>query len=174
MMFDEKITEQLKSFVHADESERNYEEAALLLLKVSGNKVEYKNNLANLDSKKQHIAKRLSQYLEFRLKALTREQVSQMSQKAEKIVKEIPATEQRYAIGKREDHDSLPDEIQACYKECHNIMKLQQQLHMKLRSLVLTDAPCPDSEVFPFVKEIIELDKKRLSNWKKYDNYKAK
>lgn len=173
MQFDPKITKQMQEFVHADEKDRDYREAAMLLLKVSGNRVEYNNNVANLDSKKQHILKRLSQYLEFRLKAMTKEEVAEMKKKADKIVAEAPKTEERYRTGIRDDHDSLPDEILAAYKEANDCIQKQKQLHLKIRSLALADAPCPDSELFPFVKEIIELDKKRLERWKTYDSYKA-
>lgn len=172
MNFDPIVTARLQEFVHADEADRNYSEAAVLLLKVSGNKVEYRNNIANLESKKSHILARLRSYLDFRLAALTKEQVSEMSVKAAAIVKEIPEQEQRFKAGKRADHDSLPDEIVAAYKEVNIILQKQKQLHLKIRTLALADAPCPQSELFPFVKEIIELDKERLAKWKLYDEYK--
>lgn len=174
MQFDEKLTEQMKAFVHADEKDRDYKEAALVLLKVSGNRVEYRNNLDNLESKKAHILKRLSQYLEFRLKALTKEQVREMEEKAVKIIANIPKEEERINFGMRQDHDSLPEEMLAIYKEVNIILQKQKQLHLKIRSLALSNAPCPDSELYPFVKEIIELDKERLAKWKKYDSFNNK
>lgn len=173
MNFDPVLTEKMQSFVNADEKDRDYKEAAKVLLKVSGNKVEYNNNIANLDEKKAHILQRLRQFLEFRLKALTREQVQEMKDKADSIVKEIPKNEEKIAFGKRADHENLPDEIVSAYKEINIILQKQKQLHLKIRSLALANSPCPDSELYPFVKEIIELDKKRLGNWKKYDSYKA-
>lgn len=172
MNFDPVITKQMSDFVNADEKKRDYEAAALILLKVSGNKVEYKNNIANLETKKSHILKRLKQYLEFRLKAVTHEQVAEMSQKTEKIVADIPNQERKHAVGRRIDHDKLPDDVVAAYKEVNIILQKQKQLHLKIRSLALADATCPDSELYPFVKEMIELDKKRLANWELYDNFK--
>jgi len=35
----------------------------------------------------------------------------------------------------------------------------------------LEDATCPDSERYPFLKEIIALDKKRVENWDIYDHF---
>ena len=171
MNFDPNITKQMQAFVNADETERNYEDAALLLLKVSGNKVEYKNNVAHLNSKKAHILARLRSYLDFRLASLTKEQVEEMSLKADNIVENIPNEEKRFKAGKRDDHESLPEDLIAAYKEVNVILQKQKQLHMKMRTLALADAPCPNSEIFPFVKEIIELDKKKLGLWKKYDSY---
>lgn len=75
--------------------------------------------------------------------------------------------------GKRPDHDSLPPEIQACYVENLSVLHRMRETHMQLRSLSLDNHPCPDSERYPFLKELIDLDKKYRANWKKYDTYVA-
>ena len=82
-----------------------------------------------------------------------------------------PTTE--YAKGKRLDHDSLPPEIQACYVE--NLSKVQRmrELHLKLRSMSTMESPCPDSERYPYLQEIIKLDKERRANWNTYDSYRV-
>jgi hypothetical protein len=46
-----------------------------------------------------------------------------------------------------------------------------KELHLKLRTLSGNEATCPDSDRYPFLKEIIELDKKYHGNWKEYDSY---
>ena len=46
-----------------------------------------------------------------------------------------------------------------------------RELHLKLRTLSLDNATCPDSERYPFLKEIINLDKKRVANWDIYDHF---
>lgn len=46
-----------------------------------------------------------------------------------------------------------------------------RELHLKLRSLSLETAPCPDSERYPFLKELIDLDKKMHANWEEYDHF---
>lgn len=78
-----------------------------------------------------------------------------------------------YQKGKRLDHDSLPPEIQACYVE--NLSKVQRmrELHLKLRSMSTMESPCPDSERYPYLQEIIKLDKERRANWNTYDSYRA-
>lgn len=48
-----------------------------------------------------------------------------------------------------------------------------RELHLRLRSLSLDNATCPDSERYPFLKELITLDKKLHSNWEEYDHYVA-
>lgn len=48
-----------------------------------------------------------------------------------------------------------------------------RELHLRLRSLSLENSTCPDSERFPFLKELIALDKKLHANWEAYDHYVA-
>ena len=46
-----------------------------------------------------------------------------------------------------------------------------RELHLKLRTLSLDNATCPDSERYPFLQEIIKLDKKLHENWYTYDHF---
>ena len=79
-----------------------------------------------------------------------------------------------FKAGKRADHDSLPIEIQALYVENGNIIHKMRELHMRLRSLSVENASCPDSERYPFLKELIALDKQYHKNWQIYDSWSAK
>lgn len=78
-----------------------------------------------------------------------------------------------FKSGKRADHDSLPIEIQALYVENGNIIHKMRELHMRLRSLSVENATCPDSERYPFLKELIALDKQYHKNWQVYDSWSA-
>ena len=74
--------------------------------------------------------------------------------------------------GKRDDHDRLPEEIQALYIENLSIMQQMRAIHAQL--VVITNAAqskdyCPDGDRYPLVKEIIALDEKYRSNWLLYD-----
>ena len=75
--------------------------------------------------------------------------------------------------GKRPDHDTLPDEIKALYVENLTLLHEMRELHMKLRSLSVENATCPDSERYPFLKELIAKDKQYHKNWETYDRYVA-
>lgn len=77
----------------------------------------------------------------------------------------------QFAAGKRADHDSLPVEIQALYVENASIMQKMREVHLQLRKLSVENATCPDSERYPFLKELIALDKKYHANWHLYDSY---
>lgn len=171
MNFDPAITQFLSDFVQADQAERDYDKAALVLLRISGNKMRYNAMLRNLDRYKEVIDRELAKYLEFRLAKITREQVDRMQTEANAIVAKSEKTESRIAAGKRPDHDNLPDDVKAAYAETLDILRKQRKLHAAISTLALAQSSCPSSEIYPFVKEIIELDKKRLALWRVYDDF---
>ncbi|MBR6431632.1 MAG: hypothetical protein IKS64_02170, partial [Muribaculaceae bacterium] len=157
--------------------ERDYAEGAMLLLQLTGNQIMYRNLMANPKRNAQFIEYQLKKRLSFRLQQITHEQVEAMQAQVDKIVvnrnlevkQEKPVNE--FKAGKRADHDELPDEIQALYVENLSIVQKMRELHLKLRSLSLANATCPDSERYPFLKELIALDKRLHSNWEQYDHY---
>lgn len=77
----------------------------------------------------------------------------------------------KFKAGIRADHELLPAEIQALYVENASILQKMRELHLTLRNLSLDSVSCPDSERYPFLKELIELDKRYRNNWKVYDSY---
>lgn len=174
---DHKFTEQIKQWLETPEAERDYTVGALYLLKLSGNQILYKNIVAALDKRHDVIEYQLQKYYNFRVKALTHAQVEEMSTQVEAIVAEhIPLAaeaDKQPQKGKREDHDLLPDEIKAKYVENLSILQRMRELHLRLRSLSLENSTCPDSERYPFLKELIALDKKLHANWEAYDRYVA-
>lgn len=178
---DTKFTELLKAWLEAPSDKRDYTVGALYILQLTGNKILYTNLIAQLPKSQEAIEYNIQKHYNFRVLDLTKQQVEEMKVKAEKIVVEVnaeldaldnPSPSEPHQIGKRADHDSLPDEIKALYVENLSLMREIRELHMKMRSLSLTDHPCPNSEIFPFVKEIIKLDKKRRKNWKTYDTFR--
>lgn len=174
---DHKFTEQIKQWLETPETERDYNVGALYLLKLSGNQIMYKNLISQIDRRHDVVDYQLQKYYNFRVQALTHAQVEEMAAQVETIVAEhIPLAanaDQNPAKGRRVDHDSLPDEIKAKYVENLSLLQRMRELHLRLRSLSLDNSPCPDSERFPFLKELISLDKKLHSNWEEYDHYVA-
>lgn len=149
-------------------------------MKLSGNQILYKNIVAALDRRHDVIEYQLQKYYNFRVQALTHAQVEEMAAQVQTIADEHHLTddastepEDERRLGKREDHDSLPDEVKAKYVENLSILQRMRELHLRLRSLSLDNVNCPDSERYPFLKELITLDKKLHSNWEEYDHYVA-
>lgn len=190
-MMDNKFTELIKQWLETPSNQRDYSVGALYLLKLSGNQIMYRNVVAQLDRRHDFVDYQIQKYYNFRVQALTHAQVEEMQEKVNKIVEinnladrlEVrderlegsssphSAIQSPLAKGKRIDHDSLPDEIKAKYVENLSILQRMRELHLKLRSLSLDTAPCPDSERYPFLKELIELDKKMHANWEEYDHF---
>lgn len=175
-MMDNKFTELIKQWLETPSNQRDYSVGALYLLKLSGNQIMYRNVVAQLDRRHDFVDYQIQKYYNFRVQALTHAQVEEMQQQVDVIVAEhisLAANADEHKTGKRDDHDSLPDEIKAKYVENLSILQRMRELHLKLRSLSLDTAPCPDSERYPFLKELIELDKKMHANWEEYDHFVA-
>lgn len=173
---DNKFTELIKQWLETPSNQRDYSVGALYLLKLSGNQIMYRNIVAQLDRRHDFVDYQIQKYYNFRVQALTHAQVEEMQQQVDVIVSEhisLAANADEHKTGKRDDHDSLPDEIKAKYVENLSILQHMRELHLKLRSLSLDTAPCPDSERYPFLKELIELDKKMHANWEEYDHFVA-
>ena len=174
---DNKFTELIGQWLQTPEAEREYTVGALYLLKLSGNQIMYRNIVAQLDRRHDVVEYQLQKYYNFRVQALTHAQVEEMAALVETIVAEnIPLAaeaDKQPQKGKRADHDSLPDDIKAKYVENLSLLQRMRELHLRLRSLSLENATCPDSERYPFLKELITLDKKLHTNWEAYDHYVA-
>ena len=173
---DNKFTELIKQWLETPSNQRDYSVGALYLLKLSGNQIMYRNVVAQLDRRHDFVDYQIQKYYNFRVQALTHAQVEEMQQKVDVIVAEhisLAANADEHKTGKRIDHDSLPDEIKVKYVENLSILQRMRELHLKLRSLSLDTAPCPDSERYPFLKELIDLDKKMHANWEEYDHFVA-
>ena len=176
MALDNKFTELIQKWLETPTDERDYAVGALYLLKLSGNQIMYRNIMANPTSKSEFIEYNIRKYYNFRVQALTHYQVEEMQKQVDVIAQEHFSLEENnpakdFKKGKREDHDSLPDEIQALYVENLSIVQRMREVHLKLRSLSAENATCPDSERYPFLKELIELDKRLHSNWEQYDHF---
>lgn len=170
--FDPEITARMRRFVESDRDGRDYDDAAEILHVVTGNSVQYRmlkrkgaRNFADV------IDRKIRELFEFRLARLTHEEVRAMKAKADAIAASSVESEERLRNGRRADHDRLPEEIQVAYKEALDCLHMQRELHMQIRNLALRNSSCPDSELYPFVKEIIRIDEKRLALWKRYDDF---
>lgn len=183
---DHLFTERLGQWLKAAPDERDYAEGCTMFLQLTGRVVMYKNLLAVRDMPR--LETELQAKYDFRVRGLTHDQVSEMSAHVEMIVENLELSDERKAYacslnsrpssldfkrGKRPDHDTLPPEIQSLYVENLSVLRRMREVHLRLRSLSLVDHPCPDSERYPFLKELIGLDKKYRGNWKAYDEYET-
>lgn len=184
---DNNFTDLIQKWLQSPDNERDYTLGALYLLKLSNNQIMYRNNIATLSRQNTQafISYQLQKFYNFRLAKLTHQQVEEMAHEVQTIADKLhlnttdsaiekSAERKNYKPGKREDHEKLPDEIQALYVENLDILHRMRELHMQLRhisGLSSSKEICQDSDRFPFLKDLIALDKKYHANWEKYDNY---
>ena len=169
---DANFTKQIQDWLMTPADKRDYAQGALFLLKLTGNQIQYRNLMANPRRNAEFIERQLQKRLSFRLQKLTHAQVEEMQSQVNVIAKKLtPNTGESFKQGKRDDHDLLPDEIQALYVENLGIVQRMRELHLKLRSLSTEDNPARDCDRYPYLKELIDLDKKLHANWETYDHY---
>ena len=161
---------------------RTIQDGCLLLLQMENNQIHYQNLLRhpNKGAVMKYLQTELQKRLKIRLANVTHQEVAEMEEKVEFIVKKHFAyqeaaksgtTNEEFRKGKRADHDQLPEEIQARYIENLDLLRKMRELHLKLRTLSTQQVSCPDSERYPFLKELIALDKQLHENWNIYDHY---
>ena len=169
----QEFTKQIQDWLNLPHEQRDYAKGALYLLQLTGNQIQYRNLMANPKRNAAFIERQLQKRLSFRLQKLTHAQVEEMQQKVDTIAKKVltPNSGENFKQGKRDDHDQLPDDIQALYVENLGIVQRMREVHLRLRSLSSEDNPARDCDRYPFLKELIDLDKKLHSNWEAYDHY---
>lgn len=174
---DKEFTTKLQTWLSLPREERDWDEGALMLLQLSGNRIMYRNISVNPVGKAEFIEGKLSQYLEFRLAQLTHEQVMEMQNQVAEIAKAHEGFKaedneaKSFKAGIRVDHERLPDYINALYVENLDLVHRMRELHLRLRTMSTVNSNCADSDRYPFLKEIIRLDKKLHDNWNSYDHY---
>lgn len=188
---DHELTKKMRAWLETPEEQRDLEEGALFVLQLSNNRIMYQGFMRNLKRSAKMITYQLQKYYNFRVKDLTHQEVAEMTEQVKEIVEkdnlqaiptsnkqadaaaDNPSQEVVAAIrkGKRVDHDALPEDVQALYIENLNILQRMRNLHAKLEMLSVEHATCPDSERYPFLKELIALDKQYHENWNTYDHY---
>lgn len=172
----DKFTNKLQEFFNTPEEKRDYDKGALMLLQITGNRIMYRNISFNAKKYAKFINYELRKCFNVRLKNITHEEVVQMQAQVDVIVKDhLSLTEdntaREFKKGKRADHDSLPDEIKALYVENLSITQRMRDVQTQLRLLSVEGKTCPDNDRYPYLKELISLDKKLHENWEKYDHY---
>lgn len=174
-MKNSELIPKVKEWLDANPDERDLASGALLVLQLTNNRIMYQNFMRRPKQYASRIEYELKKKYQFYLQQLTHEQVMEMGKQVEVISKEhnLPNEHEEFKKGKRADHDALPVEIQALYAQNLSIMQQMRRLHMQLQLLSVENSTCPDSERYPFLKELIELDKQYHANWEQYDHYKV-
>lgn len=177
-----KLEIQINNFL--DNKEKSTEDiiaAAHCLLRVNGNRRLYLSILRRPE--------KLCSKLEYELsKAMKIRNDKTQFEEAKKILKKVmPATQKiveentpkpteegkespMSSTGKREDHDKLPEDIQGIYTQQLKIIQQMRELHTRIAIMDETKS-AKSSEMFEMAKQLSDLDKHYIQNWKIYDEY---
>ena len=180
-MKNKELILKVKAYLETKSGERNLEEGALMVLQLTNNRIMYQNFMRRPKHYASRIEYELQKKYNFYVKELTHEEVAQMSRQVKTIAESNHlnekssegTTHEEFKKGKRADHDSLPEDIQALYAENLSIMQHMRRAHTQLQLLSTENSTCPDSERYPFLQELINLDRQYHANWEKYDHYKV-
>ena len=171
-----KLTEQVAQFLDTPDDQRDWNTAALLLLQLTNNTIMYRNLSINPKGKSEFIEGKLRQFLKARRAVEAHDEVNAMQQQVDEIIESRTEFKEKneakdFKAGKRADHDSLPEDIQALYVENLDIVHRMRELHLRLRLLSEDTQLHADSERKPLLDEFISLDKKLHANWDTYDHF---
>jgi hypothetical protein len=178
---DNQLTDRIKVFLEAEPEKRDLLEGAMLLLKLNRNRILYNNIIRRPDKFADKLVYELKKYYRIRLDSMTVEDVVRMDRAvvpAAKATIEAGAPvidadgdtpqEAEVARGKREDHDTLPTEIQQLWTD-------NAELYFKIKSLfeqLKTMEAAPSCDRYEYLVQLKEADAKYRENMRIYDSYK--
>ena len=177
---DKNLTDKLRQFLETPNEQKDWNAGAILILQLTNNPIMYRNISLNPKGKADFILGKLQQFLKARCEIENHNEIMSLQSTVNEIVEQRtefsnpdtnPATD--FKAGKRADHDTLPEDIQALYVENLDIVHRMRELHLQLRKLSDSTKTIPDSERKPLLDEFIALDKKLHDNWNTYDHYVA-
>lgn len=194
---DHKLTENIQRWLDTPADERDIVAGATMLLQLNRNQFFFHNVCANPKKLAPTLEYELKKHLRIRLNGQTIQDVVRMEREvipaAEKTIQEKVAVvnnqqekvndghevvidsdddkpqEAVVAKGRRDDHDSLPDEIKVLFDDAGQLYFSIKQLYETLKTM--GDAqPC---DRYEYLKQLKEADVKYHANLQKYDAYKA-
>lgn len=168
-MADKKLTEEIQSIVQSQNvTTEQLIQGVDILHRIAPSNMVYMRWQQLVASRplylKEHILAELNKHLKYRLDDLTRSEVRSLDIKVQQDVNETLTANH---TGKREDHDSLPPEIQALWDDNASIYKRIKDKFEECKSL--NDKPACDR--YEVLKILAELDDKYRAQMKAYDSY---
>ena len=149
----------------------SFEAGARLLLRCNSNRYMYNSLIKSwrMPSSKRTLVVELQKHLKIQLSGVTLAQIQEMQPKVDAIGEEVAKDEKSPRFrGKRPDHEALPSNIQAIYKEVDNIRLKMRSLHERLKAM-RNAPPCDRHE---YTLQLIDLDKRYHEQWERYDHWK--
>lgn len=174
---DQNLTSKIKTWLDTPETKRDTIAGARLLLQVTRNQIIFRNALRRPDRYAGRVEYELRKVYNTRLKEVSKKEVASLLTAVDDINarcgldKPLDSGRSDFQRGKRADHDELPESVRRLWEDNAEIMKKMRDCHTHLRLITPENSTCPDSDRYPWAKEIIRLDKEYRNNFNLYDHY---
>lgn len=180
---DDKLTQKVQQWLETPTSERDIQVGATLLLQLNRNRVLYASILRKPERMHRKLEYELNKQLKIRLDGLTLREVALMEQQVIPAVTKVLAEgapieptgelaeddQQPKYVGKRGDHDTLPEDVQALYVRNGEVWGKIKETYETLKQMEKS----PACDRYEHLKVLTELEAEYRSNWEKYDHYNA-
>lgn len=175
-MLDDKFTKDLQQYLSTPREERDFERGAMLLLQLNRNRFMHAQLLRRKNWDK--LEYELKKHLNIRLEGLTTREVQEMEKRelprirlSMEARRPILSTDKDFTggtyKGRREDHDTLPAEVQALYERNADLYFKMKQTFETLKTMEDKTA-CDRHELLTI---LVDLDKEYRQNWNAYDTF---
>lgn len=175
---DDKLTKKIQQWLDTPASERDVQAGATLLLQLNRNRILHSNIVRRPERFMGKLEYELRKHLNIRVDGFTLREVVRMEREVVPAValtldKGVPAEpstdegEQKRYIGRREDHDALPEDIQALYTRNGEVYAKLKETFETLKQMEEAQ-PC---DRYEYLKLLCELDEEYRANWEQYDHY---
>lgn len=167
-----KLLKELKAITVTPDTEIDLDKSALLLLQFNRNRILHQNIIrGRLYAKLKYEAKKNFDLFcaKYGINPETFDESPEAQMyEMEKRYEESPEVEEKEkTMGKRSDHDYLPDNIRSLYQTNMDSYLRMRKLHEALKNMDGAKA----CDRFPYVKEFLDLDDLTVKNWTLYDAY---
>lgn len=177
---DNKFTQDIQDWLNLEPAKRDMIKGAEMLLKLNRNRYLFQNIIRKPEKFMSKVESELKKHLTYRLDQLTIDEVIKMDETlipaVTKLIDDnvpvISSDDDKpqdgvIAKGRREDHESLPEEIRALFENSGNLYFKIKTVFEQLKTMNKAQ-PCDRYEL---LKQLSELDSSYRSNMATYDHY---
>lgn len=178
IIMDDKFTQKIQDWLNTPPMERDILAGATMLLQMNRNRVLYTNIIRRPERYAGKVEYELRKHLKIRLDGLTVADVARMDRevmpRVEETLHQVPVIstdaelpEGTVALGRRLDHDQLPEEIKALWDgNIENYHKVRD-LHHRLKEM----EAAPPCDRYEYLKLLDEADRQYRENLARYDGF---
>lgn len=178
-MLDQKINKQINEFLQKEKhSENEILDAANLLLRINKNRFLHTSIMRKPFKFESKLMYELNKHYQVRIQPEVEIETNKMLENVlphtQDIVSNFKESQKENSEvefkGKREDHNELPEEIQAIYDLQLKRIQSMRSVHEKIKLCNQSTTPICDRHELASL--LVELDKTYAQEWEKYDHYK--